>query len=70
MPPKPEDYDGIRLYWTPSDIHATRRRLQELGFSVSEIENRDYGQTEFFVTDEDGYPHCFGVDTATLVQSR
>lgn len=22
---------------------------------------RDYGQTEFFLTDDDGYSHCFGV---------
>jgi catechol 2,3-dioxygenase-like lactoylglutathione lyase family enzyme len=25
--------------------------------------DRDYGQTEFFVTDDDGYTHCFGVET-------
>jgi len=30
---------------------------------VSEIIDRDYGQTEFFVTDDDGYSHCFGVAT-------
>jgi hypothetical protein len=35
----------------------------QLGYSVSEIEDRDYGQTEFFVTDDDGYSHCFGVAT-------
>ena len=27
------------------------------------IADRDYGQTEFFVTDDDGYTHCFGVAT-------
>ena len=27
------------------------------------VANRDYGQTEFFVTDDDGYSHCFGVAT-------
>jgi hypothetical protein len=25
--------------------------------------DRDYGQSEFFVTDEDGHSHCFGVAT-------
>ena len=59
----PGNYEGIRLYWTPSDIHATRERLKQLGFGVSEIENRDYGQTEFFVTDDDGHSHCFGIAT-------
>lgn len=60
---KPENYEGIRLYWAPDDIHATRERLKHLGFEVSEIEERDYGQTEFFVTDDDGHSHCFGVST-------
>jgi hypothetical protein len=60
---KPEDYEGIRLYWTPSDIYETRERLKQLGYEVSDIENREYGQTEFFVTDDDGYSHCFGVAT-------
>jgi len=59
----PEEYHGIRLYWTPANIHETRARLIEHGFGVSEIEDRDYGQTEFFVTDDDGYSHCFGVAT-------
>lgn len=62
-PTKIENYEGIRLYWSPSDIHALQKRLQRLGWAVSEIENRDYGQTEFFVTDSDGYSHCFGVAT-------
>jgi hypothetical protein len=62
-PIKPENYEGIRLYWAPSDIHALRERLQRLGYIVSEITDRDYGQTEFFVTDDDGYSHCFGVAT-------
>jgi len=60
-PVKPEDYEGIRLYWAPADIHATRRRLKSLGYAVSELVDRDYGQTEFFLTDDDGYSHCFGV---------
>jgi hypothetical protein len=62
-PSKPENYEGIRLYWAPSDIHALRERLQRLGYAVSEIVDRDYGQSEFFVTDDDGYSHCFGVAT-------
>jgi hypothetical protein len=60
---KPENYHGIQLYWAPSNIHALRERLQGLGYAVSEIVQRDYGQTEFFVTDDDGYSHCFGVPT-------
>ena len=59
----PENYDGIRLYWGPSDLHQIRQRLLGLGYSVSEIVDRDYGQTEFFLTDDDGYTHCFGVAT-------
>lgn len=59
----PENYDGIRLYWAPSNIQAMRERLQGLGYAVSEMVDRDYGQTEFFVTDDDGYPHRFGVAT-------
>jgi hypothetical protein len=62
----PDRYEGIRLYWTPSDLHAIRERLIKYGFHASEIEKRDYGQTEFFVTDEDGYSHCFGVATESI----
>jgi hypothetical protein len=62
-PLKPDDYDGIRLYWTPTDIHKTRERLKSLGYGVSELEHREYGQTEFFLTDDDGFSHCFGVPT-------
>jgi catechol 2,3-dioxygenase-like lactoylglutathione lyase family enzyme len=60
---KPEDYHGISLYWGPSDLSGVRERLLAVGFAVSEIEERDYGQTEFFVTDDDGHSHCFGVET-------
>ena len=60
---KPEDYEGIRLYWAPKDIHKTRERLKSLGYGVSELEHRDYGQTEFVLTDDDGYSHCLGVLT-------
>ena len=62
-PIKAENYEGIRLYWAPGDIKALRERLLQLGYSVSEIVDRDYGQTEFFVTDDDGYSHRFGVAT-------
>ena len=62
-PVTPEGYEGIRLYWAPSDIHDIRQRLIRLGYPVSEIVDRDYGQTEFFLTDDDGYSHCFGVPT-------
>ncbi|HTW79213.1 MAG TPA: VOC family protein [Terracidiphilus sp.] len=62
-PVKPPDSNGIRLYWAPSDINEIREHLKNLGFNVSELEDRDYGQTEFFLTDHDGYSHCFGVPT-------
>ena len=62
-PEKPKDYEGIRLYWAPNDIHETREQLRSLGFEVSELKDRDYGQTEFFLSDDDGYSHFFGVPT-------
>ena len=62
-PIKPENYEGIRPYWAPEDLGAVRARLTQHGYSVSAIEDRDYGQTEFVVTDDDGYSHCFGVAT-------
>jgi catechol 2,3-dioxygenase-like lactoylglutathione lyase family enzyme len=62
-PARPGDFEGIRLYWGPSDLKAVRERLLRLGYSVSDIEDRDYGQSEFFVTDDDGHSHCFGVAT-------
>ena len=58
-----EDYHGISLYWAPADIHETRERLKQFGYEVSDIVDRDYGQTEFFLTDDDGFSHCFGVAT-------
>ena len=61
--PIPKDYEAIRLYWTPDNIYESRERLQQMGYEVSTIEDRDYGQTEFFLTDDDGYSHCFGVAT-------
>jgi catechol 2,3-dioxygenase-like lactoylglutathione lyase family enzyme len=65
-PIRPDNYEGIRLYWAPKDLRATRLRLVQHGYVASEIEDRDYGQTEFFVTDDDGYSHCFGVATNSL----
>jgi uncharacterized glyoxalase superfamily protein PhnB len=62
-PAKPENFEGIRLYWAPRNVRETRERLKRLGYSVSELEDRDYGQTEFFLMDDDGYSHCFGVPT-------
>lgn len=48
------------------EIHRLRARLEGLGYNVSGIEDRHHGQTEFFVTDDDGYSHCFGVATTEL----
>ncbi len=59
--PAPSGYEGIRLYWAPQDLHALRTRLERMGYDVSALAERDYGQTEFFVTDHDGHSHCFGV---------
>lgn len=61
-PVTPEDYEGIRLYWAPKDIHKTRERLKSLGYGVSEIEHRDYGQTEFLT--------CRGFVAARFLQIR
>jgi hypothetical protein len=69
-PLKPEGYEGIRLYWAPSDVRETRERLIRLGYQVSELEERDYGQTEFFLTDDDGHSHCFGVPTGQTRAGR
>jgi uncharacterized glyoxalase superfamily protein PhnB len=60
-PDKPDNYEGIRLYWAPKDIDEIREHLKRLGYGVSELESREYGQREFFLTDDDGYSHCFGV---------
>ncbi|HEY2685819.1 MAG TPA: VOC family protein [Steroidobacteraceae bacterium] len=62
-PIKPPDYEGLRLYWAPKNLQALRQRLLDLGFDVSKPVARDYGQSEFFVTDHDGYSHCFGSAT-------
>jgi len=58
-----DDHEGIRLYWAPTDITATWEHFRKLGYDVSDIVDREYGQTEFFVIDEDGYSHCFGLAT-------
>lgn len=65
-PDKPEDYEGVRFYWAPDDLHGLRAHLLELGYKPSEIWERDYGHTEFFLTDDDGFEHCFGIQTETL----
>ena len=62
-PVRPEECHGIELYWAPDDLTQVRERLMQLGFVVSGIVDRDYGQTEFFVTDDDGHSHCFGTAT-------
>ncbi|MFC3857553.1 VOC family protein [Chitinophaga sp. GCM10012297] len=66
---KPEDYEGIKLYWAPADLFEVRDRLMKLGYEVSAIEDRDYGQSEFFITDDDGHSHCFGVATGSIIKS-
>jgi hypothetical protein len=63
-PIAPDGFEGIRLYWAPVNLVETRQQLERLGFTVSKIVERDYGQTEFFATDDDGYSHCFGVPTS------
>lgn len=65
----PNDYEGIRLYRAPSDIHATWEHFRQLGYNVSDIVDREYGQTEFFITDEDGYSHCFGLPTRDVTKT-
>jgi catechol 2,3-dioxygenase-like lactoylglutathione lyase family enzyme len=64
--PIPPADEGVRFYWTPDDLLAIHQHLKQLDYQVSVIEERDYGQTEFFVTDNDGYSHCFGVATKEL----
>lgn len=65
-PAKPDHYEGIRFYWAPDDLYALHQRLSQLGYAVSEIEARYYGQTEFCLTDDDGFDHCFGLPTDDL----
>lgn len=59
---KQDAYEGIRLYWSPKNLNEIRDHLISIGFEPSEIYDRDYGRTEFFLTDDDGYSHCFGVE--------
>ena len=63
---KPEDYEGVRFYWAPDDLHGLREHLIGLGYAPSEIRERDYGQSEFFLTDDDGLEHCFGLPADDL----
>lgn len=69
-PEKPEDYEGVRFYWAPDDLHGLRERLLGMGYAVSDIWERDYGHTEFFLTDDDGFEHCFGLRTEDLKGQR
>lgn len=62
-PITPKNYKGIRLDACRS--HAVRERLQKRGYPVSGIDDRESGQTEFVVTDDDGYSHCSVVPTGT-----
>ncbi len=64
-PENPERYEGVRFYWAPEDLSGLREHLRGLGFAVSELWHRDYGQSEFVLTDDDGFDHCFGVPTET-----
>lgn len=68
-PRKPADYEGVRFYWAPDDLVALHARLRDLGYAVSEIEERYYGQAEFVMTDDDGFDHCFGVPAGDLKAS-
>jgi hypothetical protein len=61
---KPPTYEGLRLYSAPDVIYAIRERLAQLGYEVSEIEERGDSQTELFLTDDYGYAHFFGVSTS------
>lgn len=61
---KPDDYEGIRLYWAPANLEEMKHHLASLGYATSDMETRDYGRTEFFLTDDDGFTHCFGVETS------
>jgi len=64
--PIPSAYEGVRFYWTPDDLFTIHQHFKQLGYEVSPLENREYGNTEFFLTDDDGYAHCFGVATDEL----
>ena len=61
---RPENYEGVRFYWTPTDLEKLRAELLALDFNPSNVTERDYGQSEFFLTDTDGFEHCFGVATS------
>ena len=67
---KPSGDEGIRLYWAPDDLQQTREKLLRLGYHASDIDDRDYGQSEFVLTDDDGYSHCFGVPTSSIAGAR
>ncbi|GAB3912610.1 VOC family protein [Mucilaginibacter boryungensis] len=68
--PVPEHCEGVRFYWTPDDLLGIHRHLKNLGYGVSEIVAQDYGQSEFFLVDDDGYSHCFGMATNELPKNE
>ena len=52
-PGKPAQYEGVRFYWAPDDLERLRAHLLRLGYPVSDIWHRDYGQSEFTLVDDD-----------------
>ena len=60
---KPEGYNGVNFYWAPSNLNDLRQHLIGLGYAVSDVVERDYGQTEFYLSADDGFSHTFGVAT-------
>jgi catechol 2,3-dioxygenase-like lactoylglutathione lyase family enzyme len=64
------DLERSLRFWVDGLGLTVEREMREagrlgcmLGYAVSSIAKREYGQSEFFVTDDDGYSHCFGVPT-------
>ncbi|MCS3735626.1 hypothetical protein [Mucilaginibacter dorajii] len=55
---------AVGLYPAPANIHVSRACLKQMGYELSDMEDRDYGQTLFF-TDDDGYSYCFRIATST-----
>src|SRR6516165_9273004 len=59
--------DGIEAFYDRCLANGAKilRPLTATAWGTKDfsIEDPDYGQTEFFVTDDDGYSHCFGVAT-------
>jgi hypothetical protein len=60
---KPSNYEGIRLYWAPTNLQEIRAQLVNSGFHPSETVHRDCGRSEFFLIDDGGFSHCFGIES-------